>query len=142
MATSQPTAPGTQLILEDKPAVVGLYGISGCGKTKLLNDLKPELGEDSFIFCDGSEKVDSVVPDGLKAFQAMENAEQDKWRNLAVKSIGRDCKETGKTGVVAGHFIFWPESREAEQVCTQADLDTYTHIIYLEIPPGEVMERR
>ncbi|KAL8917035.1 MAG: hypothetical protein Q9208_008210 [Pyrenodesmia sp. 3 TL-2023] len=143
MATYQPTAPGAQFTLGDnKPTVVGLYGISGCGKTKLLNDLKPELGEDSFIFWDGSEKIDSIVPDGLKAFQAMGKAEQDKWRKRAVISIGEDSKANGKTGVVAGHFMFWLEGQEAEQACTQADLDMYTHIIYLEIPPGEVLERR
>ncbi|KAL8744475.1 MAG: hypothetical protein Q9184_007994, partial [Pyrenodesmia sp. 2 TL-2023] len=142
MGTYQPTAPGTQSTPDDKPIVVGLYGISGCGKTTLLENLERELGEDKFFFYDGSEKINSVVPGGLKAFQAMEKPEQEKWRNRAAKSIREESKVNVKTGVVAGHFMFWPEGQEAEKVCTQADLDTYTHIIYLEIHPGEVLKRR
>ncbi|KAL8902549.1 MAG: hypothetical protein Q9207_004605 [Kuettlingeria erythrocarpa] len=142
MAALQLSAPGTQPTPNNRPTVVGLYGIPGCGKTTLLEDLKGELGQDEFTFYDGSEKIDSVVPGGLTAFQAMEKPKQDEWRELAVRSIGKDANAHGKIGVVAGHFMFWREGQGEEQVCTQSDLDTYTHIIYLEIPPGDIWERR
>jgi uridine kinase len=38
----------------NKPTMIGLYGISGCGKSYLLNKLKAQLPDDKFAFYDGS----------------------------------------------------------------------------------------
>lgn len=37
-----------------KPIIVGIYGLSGCGKSYLLKELEKELGKDSFAFYEGS----------------------------------------------------------------------------------------
>ena len=37
-----------------KPVIIGIYGVPGCGKSYLLNELKQELREESFTFYEGS----------------------------------------------------------------------------------------
>ncbi|BAE56294.1 unnamed protein product [Aspergillus oryzae RIB40] len=42
-----------------------------------------------------------------------------------------------------GHFMFWNEGKKSgPAVYTQSDLDTYTHILYLDVPPQEIVKRR
>ncbi|KAJ9657513.1 hypothetical protein H2198_004274 [Neophaeococcomyces mojaviensis] len=123
-----------------KPTIIGLYGISGCGKTTLLNQLKKELGEADFNFYDGSEMLDKIIPDGLQAFHKMDASSKNHWRSLAIEAIGRQCAESARIGIVAGHLMFWHE--QAEPVYTQSDLKTYTHIIYLDVDPATVAKYR
>ncbi|KAF2705274.1 hypothetical protein K504DRAFT_440355 [Pleomassaria siparia CBS 279.74] len=118
---------------DKKAVVVGLYGVPGSGKSFLIKYLKTELGQDSFAFYDGSEVIATVVPGGLNAFQKLEEKEKEHWREVAIDKIGKECTESGKVGVVAGHFMFWDEEEEVgHKVCTQHDLDTFTHILYLD----------
>ncbi|KAF2818074.1 hypothetical protein CC86DRAFT_435316 [Ophiobolus disseminans] len=128
---------------KDKAVVVGVYGVPGSGKTSLLNLLKQKLGTDSFAFYDGSEVIATVVPGGLHAFQQLEENEKEHWRKFAIDKIGRECTESRKVGVVAGHFMFWQEEEEVGHVvCTQHDLHTITHILYLDVPASVVAQRR
>ena len=127
-----------------KSVIVGLYGIPGSGKTFLLNQLKQEL-EDSrqYAFYDGSDVIASVVPGGLHAFEAMEEQDKTQWRQHAIDAIGKNCADSGKVGVVAGHFMFWSEEQEAPlPVYTQNDLNVYTHILYLDVSTDVVAQRR
>ena len=127
---------------EIKATVVGLYGVPGCGKTFLLEQLKQELGEDHFAFYEGSEKIATLVPGGLDAFRKLDEPEKVQWRQLAIGSIGRECAVRGRVGVVTGHFMFWPQEKKAGQtVHTQTDLDTFSHILYLDVPEQIILQR-
>ena len=126
-----------------KPVVVGVYGVSGCGKTNLLEKLKQMLPKSEFAFHDGSTIIDSVVPGGLKSFQAITKQQQNDWRRIAIQSIGEECAKSTKTGVVAGHYMFWPEVKESpEVVWTAGDGNTFTHILYLEVDAKDIAQRR
>ena len=126
-----------------KAVVVGLYGIPGCGKTYLLNQLEQNLGQQDFAYYDGSKVINSVVPGGLEAFQGMEAKDKANWRQRAIKKIGDDSADSGKVAIVTGHFGYWLEGEAAgTTVCTKADLEIYTHILYLEIPAKVVKRRR
>ncbi|KAI4190094.1 MAG: hypothetical protein L6R41_001013 [Letrouitia leprolyta] len=127
---------------DNKPTVVGLYGVPGAGKTVLLNELKQELGQTSFVFYEGSEMIASIVPGGLDVFQRMEDPDKVHWRRCAINAIGKDGSDSGRTAVVTGHFMFWPEGHGAGQsVYTQSDLDVFTHILYLDIPADLIVQR-
>lgn len=128
---------------ESKPTVVGIYGIPGCGKTFLLNQLKHELDKNHYEFYEGSQMIASLVPGGLTAFQKLDQEHQSHWREAAIDTIRRNCLSSGKTAVVAGHFMFWEEGAQTGQrVCTRNDLKTFTNIIYLDIPAVVISQRR
>ena len=59
--------------------VVGLYGISACGKTNLLNKLKAKLGEKRFAFFESSKVIYELVEEGIKAFQNPDKSEKEGW---------------------------------------------------------------
>ncbi|CAM6002791.1 unnamed protein product [Sphagnum balticum] len=126
---------------QKKAVVVGLYGIPGSGKTFLLDQLKQELGQEHFEFYEGSKMIANLVPGGLDAFQKLEEQEKMLWRQLAINTIGKECANNGRVAVVAGHFMFWPEEKEAQLVYTENDLDTFTHILYLDVPAELVAQR-
>jgi uracil phosphoribosyltransferase/phosphoserine phosphatase/adenylate kinase len=124
---------------QTKPIVIGLYGIPGSGKSTLLQSLKCKLADTQFAFFDGSAVIASLVPGGLTEFQHATEEEKTRWRQAAVEAIGKESAGSGRAAVVAGHFMFWPEGDEAgHTVHTQSDLDTYTHIVYLNTLPETV----
>ena len=126
-----------------KPVVVGIYGIPGCGKTFLFDQLKLELGEDCYEFYEGSQMIASLLPGGLAAFQKLDEEHKSHWREAAIDTIGKNCLASGKTAVVAGHFMFWQEGDQVGQrVYTRNDLNTFTNILYLDIPAEIVAQRR
>ncbi|KAF7588562.1 hypothetical protein BBP40_005517 [Aspergillus hancockii] len=125
-----------------QPVVVGLYAIPGAGKTFLLNQLKEALGENDFMYFEGSEVIGNLVVGGLSAFKNLNDQDQKYFREEATRSIQNECMAHDKTGIVTGHFLFWDEDKECVNVCTQSDLDSYTHILYLDVPPETIMERR
>ncbi|OQE36912.1 hypothetical protein PENCOP_c011G01953 [Penicillium coprophilum] len=107
-----------------KPVIIGLYGLPESGNTFWLEELKAVIRNDGFAFYDGSE------------------AKTD-YCEQATARIKRECCKTGKTAIVAGHFVFWLEKdEECESVCSPEDLVTYTHILYLDPPADLIAEYR
>ncbi|KAH7093716.1 uracil phosphoribosyltransferase-domain-containing protein [Paraphoma chrysanthemicola] len=107
----------TTIPSSSKPTIIGLYGVSGSGKTHLLNQVKVSTGfrDSRFAFYDGSELINQVVPGGLDGLKQI------------------NCRERNETAVIAGHYMFWDTSRSPKEVVVGIDKDweTYTHMIYL-----------
>lgn len=122
--------------------IIGLYGIPGCGKSFLLQQLQHQLGQ-QYRYYEGSQVIADVVPGGLSAFHASSDAQKTHWRRLAINHIRDSSLSTDKPALVAGHFMFWSEGDDAGQVvCTPDDLLVYTHVIYLDTPIATVASRR
>ena len=139
----QVASPPERTPLPKQPVVIGIYGISGCGKTFLLNNIKDYCGPGQFNFYDGSQVIAAVTDGGLKAFQAMPEQDKMHHRELAISQIQATAANTGKAAIVAGHLMFWPENEEdATAVYTEKDMETYTHIIYLDTPAKVIAQRR
>lgn len=126
---------------ESRPVVVGIYGISGCGKTTLVERLKKTLGERDFAFFDGPQTLDSLVRGGLVAFEQKPDAEKAVYREIAIQHIAGICQSSSRVGIVAGHLMLWTGTG-AMEIHTQADLETYTHILYLDTPAETISEYR
>jgi len=86
--------------------------------------------------------IATVVPGSLDAFQKLEEQEKVHWCQLAINTIGKTCADSGQVAVVAGHFMFWPEEEAGWPVYTQNNLDTFTHILYLDVPAEVIAEHR
>lgn len=127
---------------EPRPVVIGIYGIPGSGKTYLMNQLKKDIVDESVTFYEGSEVISKSVTGGLEAFKTLPEIEKAAWRRSAITSIRHESIKNGHAAVVTGHFMFWPEEDVyGESVCTEDDLDTYTHILYLDVPAEAVAQR-
>ncbi|KAI0482522.1 uracil phosphoribosyltransferase-domain-containing protein [Xylariaceae sp. FL0804] len=130
-----------------KPIVIGLYGIPGSGKSYMLQELEAKAkagqrGRDSVRFYEGSEVIANLVPGGLDSFKHMPESQKKRWRTAAIHQIRDECLDAGVLGVVTGHFMFWPEvDQHGTQVWTHADAEVYTHIIYLDTPAEDILER-
>ncbi|GLB07490.1 hypothetical protein AtubIFM57258_002831 [Aspergillus tubingensis] len=126
------------------PKVIGLYGVPGAGKTFLMNKLKQQLGEEHFVFFEGSEIIASVTTGGLDAFKKLDESEKAEYRKRAVQKIKSTCSETRKVGIVTGHLSFWDDERcdHPMKVVTEDDLNTFTHTLYLNTPVHMITEQR
>jgi adenylylsulfate kinase-like enzyme len=91
-----------------KPTIIGLYGISGSGKTHLLNQLKAsdELQNLNFAFYDGCELIDQVTSGGLERFKQLDRDMQKSHVESALNLLSKNCRECNETAVVAGHYMF------------------------------------
>lgn len=109
-----------------------------------MNQIKEQLGDEDFIFYDGSEAINIVVPQGLAAFKMMRDDMKIYWRKAAINYISMQCMLTGKTGVVAGHLMLWDKEGQTRPkgMMTDADRLTYTYFVYLDTPAETILERR
>lgn len=126
-----------------RTTVIGLYGVDGCGKTYLLNQLTEKLESHDFNFHDGSQMIAEVTEGGLEAFKELPEEEKKHQRGLAIKEVGLRASKEEKVAIVAGHMMFWDEKKETtNKISTPEDFQTYTHILYLNIPANDIAERR
>jgi adenylate kinase len=126
-----------------RPVIIGRYGLPGSGKSFLLNILKCGLSHVEFSFYDGSQVIAAGTPGGLQAFQNLDEDDKDRVRDRAIRRIKQESSDSGRSAIVTGHAMFWAEGDVAGQfVYTPADLDTYTHILYLDVPAEEIAEYR
>ena len=108
-----------------------------------MNHLKQKLGDEFYEFYEGSEIIDSLVPGGLAAFQELDDKDRLIVRQHAIDTIRLDCSRKKRTGVVAGHFMFWQEEDlDGQRIYTSNDLETFSHILYLDIPISLIEQRR
>lgn len=122
------------------PKIVGIYGISGSGKSHLVNELRTLLANDTFLFFNGSAVIDEVVPGGLDEFNSLDSRAQKEYRVEALRHIKETCARSSCTGIVSGHYMLWEDGPEI--VWTSEDAALYTHIFYLDTPPVTVSEYR
>lgn len=133
------TNAGTQPSPE--PTVIGLYGISGSGKSFLLDHLREKLSPTEFACFEGSNKIASFVPGGLDAFHKLDEQHKIDVREQAIEAIGKESADSGRVAIVTGHFMFWSDDG-GQPVCTSNDLATFTHVIYLNMPAEVISQRR
>ncbi|MCJ1473510.1 hypothetical protein MMC13_002161 [Lambiella insularis] len=143
---SPATATPPQVVFNSPPIIVGLYGVPGSGKTFLLKQLKHFLLQvvdiHRFMLYEGAEVIAHLTQGGLSAFQNLGEQKKVELRKLAIDKIKEECSARRHHAVVAGHYMFWAEGDNAgSSVMTQNDLDTFTHIVYLDIPPETILQQ-
>ncbi|RSL79300.1 hypothetical protein CEP52_017539 [Fusarium oligoseptatum] len=143
IATVNNTSPILDPQAGPKPTVIGLYGISGSGKSFLLKHLQQELSPTEFALFEGSDKIASLTPGGLEAFHKLDEKCKSDLRGQAIEAIRKESCDSGRVAIVTGHFMFWEqEDATGQPVYTSNDLATFTHVIYLNIPIDVISQRR
>lgn len=96
-----------------------------------------------YDYYEGSEVIDSVVDGGLAAFKKLPHGDKQRHRASAVGQIGRDACHNGKSALVTGHFILPNDGIDGglQELYTEADLETFTHIVYLKVPAEDIRKR-
>lgn len=130
--------------------VVGLFGVSGVGKTRLLGELAAARPE--WQICEGSQVIADITKDqgGLEYFKILPEKEKTAIRSTASQAISNSC--SGVT-LVAGHFSFpttshtltstGDEVMSFEPVFTPADAQLYGLVVYLDhLPASEIKKQR
>jgi adenylylsulfate kinase-like enzyme len=72
---------------DDKPTIIGLFGLPCSGKSDMLERLKQRLGEEAFDYYESSGVIDFLVQGGLAAFHRMSEQEKSNWRERAIDTI-------------------------------------------------------
>jgi uracil phosphoribosyltransferase/adenylate kinase/phosphoserine phosphatase len=131
----------------DKPTIIGIYGLPGSGKTTMLKLIRNALTEDHqrLHFIEGSEMIKKFLPQDVVLETLKFQSEEVKLRvrTDAINEIVRMCREDERSAVVTGHFIFWDgEGEVSKPVMNDADKQTFTHILYLDVKPEEIWRRR
>lgn len=141
MANSRPENKKPLRSPSDKPKIVGFFGVPGSGKTTFMHRLEENWSLPKVALFEGSDVV-ARHAGGLQAFKSSSEDEKLAIRQGAIFSIQQDCINTKRLGIVTGHFSFWPKANaDLEEVITKADLQVYTHILYLDTP-ADVVEKR
>jgi hypothetical protein len=111
------------------PLRVGLYGVSGIGKSYLLGHLNQYVN--SVHTLEGSSAIDSVCIGGLSAFKSMSSEEKYLVRCKSVDELNRQFMTDKRHMVVAGHYSFLTQNGY-EIAWTDADANFYDVIIMLD----------
>ena len=132
------------------PIVIGIYGVSGSGKSRVLSEVQKIHPE--WRCMDGSEVIDSVMLKKGKLphdFSSMDESAKKVVRTLAIESIKRYQGVT----IVAGHcsFPFLKDENcptkdididKYNDVFTRGDGITYDAIFYLDKPHKVIYQQR
>ena len=120
--------------------VVGLYGVSGVGKSRAMADMSKERIE--WRCLEGSQKIRDVLSaQGLNMDDFQHNMTEDEKTAIRKKAAESIRKEPG-VSIVAGHCSFPVEFKRGQNsssvvfddVFTQSDGHTYDAIFYLDKP--------
>ena len=120
--------------------VIGVYGVSGCGKSYALSKAKKHAPE--WRCLDGSELIEVVMrkeglEGGIAAFKKMNRAEKERVRLQATSILGDFQGIT----LVAGHASFLTESG-FDDVFTNGDGAVYDFIVLLETSTQTIVDQR
>ncbi|KAG8416792.1 hypothetical protein J3459_013643 [Metarhizium acridum] len=85
--------------------------------------------------------ISSLAPGGLEGFQKLDEAMANYWRAQAIDQIAHESRQSGKTAIVTGHFMFRTKGHY-KAVYTSNDMATYAHIIYLNISARTLYSQR
>lgn len=112
-----------------QPLRIGIYGVSGAGKTSLSKLLSRYAEVINSI--DGSKAIAQVTPGGLAAFKKFDESQQKYYRQLSLDSLQEHFEREGKHLLVTGHYCFF-KNGSLDVVWTQNDAQFYDFIFLLQ----------
>lgn len=120
------------------PLRIGLYGVSGAGKTTIAKELNRLFH--SLRYIDGSTVIDKVTPGGLIKFKQLPESQKISQRKKAIDWLNNLFKKERQHLIVTGHYSFWNDVTPSV-AWTSSDASFYDLIIYFESDPDLVLDR-
>lgn len=118
---------------------IGLYGVSGTGKTTILKEVVKKV--DNAIWLEGSKLLSEAAEMPLEEFKKLNSKEKYVFREKAIEKAWEIQEEKNKHIIIDGHLVFAKGESEFENVMTEKDATFYTEYIYLKLPAQVVMDR-
>lgn len=108
-----------------KPLRIGIYGITGVGKTTFIRLLEkyPEV----INTVDGSAVMEEIIDGGIVAFKKKSFADKTTCRRMAIAKMNQMFSQNEKHFVIAGHYCF-TQPHGYEIAWTDADAQFYDAI--------------
>ncbi len=119
---------------------VGLYGVSGCGKTTLLRDFIKT--RDDYYWIEGSRAVLLPLNNDLDKFKKLSTEDKYIYREKAIDYAEEILEIEKKNIIIDGHYCFMKDKISYENVMTDKDRKFYTDFIYMDLRPELVLERQ
>lgn len=119
---------------------IGLYGVSGTGKTTILKEVS-KLTSD-VIWLEGSRLVTEAAGLTLEQFKKLTEKEKYFFRESAIDRAFEIQRTENKHIIIDGHLVFVKGENEFENVMTLKDEIFYTDYIYLSLPAEVILQRQ
>lgn len=119
---------------------IGLYGVSGTGKTTILKEISQLIS--NVIWLEGSKLVISEAGLTLEQFKKLPDSEKYFYREKAIDKAFEIQRKEGKHIIIDGHLVFAKGENEFENVMTEKDKTFYTDYIYLNLPTETILQRQ
>lgn len=119
---------------------IGLYGISGIGKTTILKEVNG-LSEE-VVWLEGSKLI--LETSNLSLAEFKKKSEETKYilRERAIDKAAEIQTKRKKHIIIDGHLAFAKPDNTFENVMTLKDGLFYTHFIYLKLAPEVIKYRQ
>lgn len=119
---------------------IGLYGVSGTGKTTILKEVSKLTS--NVIWLEGSQLVINAAGLTLEQFKKLSDKEKYFFREKAIDKAFEIQKKESKNIIIDGHLVFTKGENEFENVMTEKDKTFYTDYIYLNLPTETILQRQ
>jgi adenylate kinase len=119
---------------------IGLYGVSGVGKTTILNELI-QLSS-NILWLEGSSLVLDAANLTLEKFKDLPETQKYRFREMAISNAIEIQKSKNQHVIIDGHLAFARGENEFENVMTEMDKMFYTDFVYLKLSPITILERQ
>ena len=119
---------------------IGLYGVSGTGKTTILKEVSKLTS--NVIWLEGSQLVINAAGLTLEQFKNLSDPEKYFFREKAIDKAFEIQTKESKHIIIDGHLVFAKGESEFENVMTEKDKTFYTDYIYLNLPTETILQRQ
>ncbi|KAG9674393.1 hypothetical protein KCU95_g16128, partial [Aureobasidium melanogenum] len=132
-----------ELTRAERPLMIAIHGLPGCGKSYTLSELSNLLPSEQYLFFETSAIL-SKLSRGLGQFEGADAEHKFALRAATTQEIARECTVVDKAGIATG-FPYLADERHiegAQDIDTPIDCSRYFCVLFLHVPVQVLIKRR